>query len=188
MASEIYFNFHILNAFLHPFVAFLEHFYTRDTIPSQGILLIKVLRFPYFYILGDYIPMDLWYFSPIRNTLSTHQDKKLKKKKHNHLCLTLCTDHSSSVELPLTFLILILSCSQFPLNIALLPKHFLVHNFLPPSPVSPLINISVIQMQAIFLPHSLHFLTHLIKSHPDSQLPTSSKCRYSTGLWKPHIL
>lgn len=59
MASEIYFNFHILNAFLHPFVAFLEHFYTRDTIPSQGILLIKVLRFPYFYILGDYIPMDL---------------------------------------------------------------------------------------------------------------------------------
>lgn len=132
MATEIYFNFNMLNAFLHPFFAFLERFYTRDIIPSQGILLIKALRFPYFYILGDYIPMDLWYFSPIRNTLSTHQDKKLKKKKrHNHLCLTLCTDHSSSVKLPLTFLILILS-SLFPGS----PKYSTFTKTLPSSQLS----------------------------------------------------
>ena len=151
----------MLNAFLHPFYAFLEHFYTQGTIPSQGDTTDQGIMFPQLLYSWRLYSNGFMRFSPTRNTLSTHQDKKLKfkkQKKHNHLCLPLslywsfkfCQTSSDSFDTH-SFL-----CSQFPLNIAPLPKHFLVHNFLPPYPVSPLTNISVIQM---LIHHSCTFFT-----------------------------
>lgn len=78
MATEIYLN-DMFNAFFHPFNKyFLSTSICQALIPDAGQGL------PYFLTFMEMVFQGTYKISPIKNTLSTHQDKKQKFKNCSH--------------------------------------------------------------------------------------------------------